>query len=200
MLRRAAFLTLSALLLSGCASTTSVTTVWKNPELKQVQPFKKIVAMVVNTTPGERRAAEDTLASLIVRAPAVPAYTIIPDEHIGNREKIREILAKNGFDGAVVLRVASTQQTTSYVPAYQDPYIRSQGFYGWDYNSAPLYRPAYTTTDVVIRGEVSVFDVTTGKLLWSGTSTTYNPTEIQDLVKQVANGSREELRRQGLLP
>lgn len=186
-------------LLSGC-ETTTVTTVWKSPDAGQFKPFNKVVTLVLNATPGERRAAEDTMAAQVHRAKAIPAYSILSDEDIRDREKVKSTLTANGIDGAIVLRLVSAEKTTTYTPPSYDYSYRPRSFYGWDYSQEPIYRPGSTITDVVYRGEVSVYSVTDGKLLWTGTSETVNPAEIQDLVTQVANATRAELRKQGMLP
>lgn len=182
--------------LGGC-QTTEVTTVWKSPEAVRLEPFKKIVAIVLNATPGERRAGEDELAKQIRSAEGVAAYTFVPDAELKDREKVKASLVSNGCDGAVVLKLVATDRTTTYVAPTAD--YRSRGFYGGSYDDTPLYRGGYTVTDVIVRAEVSVYSVQDGKLLWTGTSGTTNPASVQDLMVQVANATREELRKQGML-
>jgi hypothetical protein len=153
--------------------------------------------LVLNATPAERRAAEDELARQIRSAQSIPAYSIIPDEELTDRDKLEEELKKNNADGLVVLRLVATDKSTTYYP----PTFSNEGAYAYTsaINAGPVYRGGYTVTTVVIRGEVSVYEVKSGTLLWAGSSTTSDPTDIQDLVAQVARATREELVKEGLL-
>jgi len=182
----------------GACQTTTVTTVWKTPDPLPAEPFHKVVALVLNTTPAERRAAEDRLASEISGGRGVPAYTLIPDDDLKDRERVRGILEKAGIDGAVVLRLVSREKQTEYHPPSYTP---SSSFYGYQSYDLypPMYQQGYTTTTVVIQAEVSVYAVRDERLLWAGSSETTDPANIQDLVSQVAAATVAELKKQGIL-
>lgn len=192
---RPLLVTMMAACLGACA-TTHITTVWKTPDPLPAQPFKKVLALVVNASPGERRAAEDTLAAAIRTAQGVPAYLIIPDDTVKDREKVRAILIKEHIDGAAVLRLVSTDKQSQV-------YTRPDNFSGYGmydaYRAYPLYCSQYTVTDTFIHAELSVYSVADDKLLWTGDSTTTNPAGVRDLVEQVSNAAAAELRKQGLL-
>ncbi|MBS0197298.1 MAG: hypothetical protein JSR77_11115 [Planctomycetes bacterium] len=190
---------LGALLLTslvGC-ETTTVTTVWKSPDPPRATPFNKIVGIVVNATPAERRSAEDQLAAEAKNGRGIAAYTLVPDEDLKDREKVKKVLEANGIDGAVVLRLTATDRQSVYHPPVYTP---STSMYG--YREYDLYRnrsPGYTTTTVTIHAEISIYSVSDEKLIWAGSSSTDDPANIQDLVKQVAKASIAELKKQGLM-
>ncbi len=181
----------------GLMANTTVKTVWKNAAAPSQLNFHKTVALVLNATPEERRAGEDELAKQIRSGEGIPGYTIIPDDDLKNREKIRGILKADGIDGAVTLRLVASDKTANYTPpAYADrgDFLNEASF------DTPAPNPGgFTSTGVVIRAEISIYSVGDGKLLWAGTSSTSNPDNVKDLVVQVASATRQELRRQGLL-
>jgi hypothetical protein len=182
-----------ALLLVGC-QTTELGTTWKSPEVTGPLSFKKVVVLVLNSTPAERRAQEDLLAGYIKRATAVPSYTIVPDEQLASRPFVKQKIVESGADGAVVLRLVESRNETTYVPGTTSYFDERTGAY------APYYRsPGQYVTDTIVRGEVSLYSVPEGKLLWSGSSTTSNPENARDFAMQVAKAAGEELRKQGLL-
>lgn len=183
--------------LCGC-KTTEITTVWKTSEPLPAQPFKRVMALVVNATPGERRAGEDALAAAIKTAQGIPAYTIIPDADIKDREKVRSILISENIDGAAVLRLVSSDRQTQVYTRPESSYYSGYGFYD-SYRPYPLYTNQYTVTDTYIHAELSVYSVADEKLLWVGSSTTTNPDGVRDLVEQVSKAAAEELRKQGLI-
>jgi hypothetical protein len=177
---------------AGCAST-SVATVWKSPD-PAPPAFTKVLALVVNASPAERRAGEDELVRSI-KVPAVAAYTLVPDEDTTSKDKIRTDIEGHGFDGAAVIRLVASDKKTTYVPpkygSLHDPF---------DYpNAYSSVRPGYTTTDTTITAEASLYSIRDKKLLWAGSTTTTNPSSIRDLIAQVCRSSADELRRQGLL-
>jgi hypothetical protein len=179
--------------LAACGSTR-VTTIWRSPEPIPQQPFTKVLALVINATPGERRAAEDTLAAAIRTAQGVPAYTIIPDQPLPDRDKIRQVLLKEAIDGAAVIRlVSSERRIESHTPL---PAYPSGGLYD-SYEEYQLYRAdsIYYTADTYIHAEVSVYSVNDDRLLWSGSSTTRNPTDVRSLVADVSRATAAELQR-----
>ncbi len=190
----AAFLSL----LGGCAAT-SVVTVWKSAQPAPAS-FKNVLAMVTNTTPAQRRAGEDELVSQIKSAHAVASYTLIPDQDVRDKEKILATLQQHDFDGLVVLRLVSSDTTTTYVPpSYGSGYTPFGGdfeFYGYDAGN-----PGYTTMDTVVTSEISLYAVTAKieSLIWAGSATTSNPSNIKDLVIQISRASVEELKKQGIL-
>src|SRR5690348_8485654 len=88
----ALMLALSAIVGGGCSSSsTQVTTVWKTSEPMPAR-MDKIVALVVNATPTERRAAEDELVSQLPPGRGVAGYTLIGDDELKSREKVKQIV------------------------------------------------------------------------------------------------------------
>ena len=186
--------------LCGCTSTT-VTTVWKSPDAGPVH-FEKVLALVANASPGERRAGEEELARTIKSAPAAPAYTLVPDSDVADKDKIRADIQGHGFDGAIVIRLVATDQRTTYVPPMYHEYYDSFSFGYYENgngNGLPSYTPGRTVTDTYITTEISLYSVNDRKLIWAGSSTTEDPSDIRDLIAQVCRATAAELRKQGLL-
>jgi len=186
------------LLLAGCHSTTLSTT-WKDPAAENLS-FNKLVVLVLNSSPGERRAQEDTLVANIKRVNVQPSYPIIPDELLEDIPKAKQRIIDGGFDGAVVLRLVDTRQQTSYVPptassSWNDGW---GGGYGASYSTYHV-NPGYTVTDTFVRAEISLYAVPSGKLLWAGASETTNPANARAFATDVLKAAAEELRKQGML-
>jgi hypothetical protein len=180
----------------GCASTT-VATEWKSPASAPPRPFMTVVTLVLNATPGQRRAAEDELARQMTNARGVPAYTFLPDEDVKDRAKLKADLDRIGADGLVVLRLVDKDKSTGYYERGDGPDELKATFSM--FSTDDVYSTGYSYTTVTIRCEVSVYDVDTGSLLWSGGTTTTDPQNIKDLVKQIASATMDELRAEGLL-
>lgn len=188
---------------AGC-KTTTLSTTWKDPSAATLD-FKQVVVVVLNSSPGERRAQEDTLATSIKRVSVVPSYLTIPDELLRDVPKAKQKIIDGGFDGAFILRLVDTRQETTYVP----PSVSSSWDDGWgwgyggynSYDSHPSHHvsPGYTATDTFVRAEISLYAVPSGKLLWSGASETLNPADARAFAKDVLKAAADELRKQGML-
>ena len=184
----------------GCQSATTVSTVWKTSE-PLPPPFTKVITLVVNATPAERRAAEDELVRCLRPGQGVAGYTLISDQDLKNREAVERIIQSNGIDGVVVLRlVTCDKQSVYYPPTYQpnygfSDYYNSFGYYG----ASGSYSPGYTVTDTIIHTEISVYSVKDQKLLWAGAGTTTNPASVTALALQTAKAAAAELKKQGMI-
>jgi hypothetical protein len=181
-----------------------LSTTWRDPSASTLN-FKRVVVVVVNSSPGERRAQEDTLAASIKRASVVPSYLSISDELLRDVPKVKQKIIDGGFDGALILRLVDTRQETTYVPpsvssSWDDGSGWGYGRYN-GYDSHPSYHvsPGYTATDTFVRSEISLYAVPSGKLLWSGASETMNPADARAFAKDVSKAVANELRKQGML-
>ena len=186
------------LLLAGCHSTTLSTT-WKDPSVNTLS-FNKVVVLVLNSSPAERRAQEDALVANIKRVDVHPSYPIIPDALLEDIPQAKQRIIDGGFDGALVLRLVDARQETSYVP----PTASSSWNDGWGWGYGPSYstyhvNPGYTVTDTFVRAEISLYAVPSGKLLWSGASETTNPADARAFATEVLKAAAKELRTQGML-
>jgi hypothetical protein len=198
------FLALSAVVatLAGCASTSFVST-WKEPI---DGPFnfrgKRVAAVVVSADESVRRPAEDALAREISKrgAQGTPSYTLVKGEPPEDEASARKLLQDANIEGAVLMRVVSSDKETSYSPGgwYGAPYYGS--FYGyWGYGWGMAYSPGYLRTDTVVLVETLVYSVTQNKLLWAGRSKTTNPSDVAKFVKELATAAAKEMRKSGFI-
>lgn len=193
--RTAIQLLLPALLMplcAGCLPATQLETAWKDPSVGPLS-FKKLAIVVLNSTAGERRAQEDQIVSMIKKTQAVPSYTFIPDNILTKRDEVKSRIIQGGFDGAAIIRLVDSSKQTTYVPG-------TTSYWNDVYAYGPYrYDPGYYVTDTIVRAELSLYAVPSGKLLWVGSSVTSNPANAKDLATQMANAAAAELRKQGLL-
>lgn len=181
--------------LVSCGSTRVVTR-WQDPSVS-VTPivFTKVLAMVIAGDQALRRAGEQELCRQVERAPCQPAYLSIPDSALRDVDAVKAIVRKEGFDGAVVFRVAGEREQVTYVPPSYGP-----GFWGYYGHARVAYDPGYYRSDQVVRVETSIYSIREDKLLWVGTTDTVNPDSVAGLVKDVAKAVRKELEREGAVP
>jgi len=110
----------------GCA-TTEMTSTWTDPTARGAS-MSRIAVIALSKDPGLRRMAEDTAASQMRGAQAVPSYQVLGDADIRNREVVKAKLLAQGFQGVLVMRMAGV---TEQVSAVGGPYGTFDGYYDW---------------------------------------------------------------------
>jgi protein-S-isoprenylcysteine O-methyltransferase Ste14 len=182
----------------ACA-TTKIETQWKDPAATARDlAFLQVVAIAQVDDETTRRVAEDELVRVLESRPkaqargmrALPSYTFIATPELRDVAGMRAKVEAAGFDGAVVLRLVADGERVTYVP----------GRYETSWGRVVSYDPGYTQVDRIVRVETSLYSVTLGKRIWSGVSRTLNPTDLRDLVDEVASAVGAELAAQGLAP
>lgn len=171
-------LVVGAVGLAGCASTTLVSQ-WKSPEFSG-PPLKKVMVVGVSNQPGPRRIFEDEFSAALKAAgvTAVPSYTVIPQDGQVEQAVLEQAVKSLGADAVLITRLVSREQQTQVTPGYYQP-VPTMGMYGW-YSSAWMgyYEPPTVYQYDVVTAETSVYSVNAGKLLWSGTTQTFDPSNV----------------------
>jgi len=196
----AAFLALVA----GC-STTRLSDHWRDPSWNE-PPLHNVLVVVIRSEAGRRRIWEDALvATLRDRGiAATPSYRTFPDQ-VPDEDAIEDLMQKTNYDGILMTRRLGAQEYLHYVPP---TYVavpggrRWGGFYG-RYHSywGTAYSPGYTEAEVVVRNEVTVWDARDdGRMIWSGTASTSNPTSVDELSASLSKTVVRNLARDGIIP
>ena len=173
---RAALIAIAALILAGCAST-SLQSAWYDVSYSG-GPFRKILVVGVGASLADRRVFEDIFAQQLNAAgtQGIPGYQFLPDDARQNEPGWNQGVASSGGDGLLLVRVlgvdTKTQVSTMMVPGpiYFGPYGRPWG-------PQMVAVPEVTQYDVA-NVETSLFDVKTKRLVWAGTTQTFNPTTV----------------------
>jgi len=166
----------------------------------------KVVAVAMMQDQKARQRAEDALAREITAlgAQGVAMYTITPASVTPKEgeSKTRAIVESIGAKGVVVMRPVDVNhrtyatQTISSNDAYGGYW---GGYYGVGWNDPWTDKSPDTRVDLAITVETMVFSLPQNKLVWTGTTETVNPKNVETLVKQITTDGVKELRRLGLL-
>jgi hypothetical protein len=200
-LAAAALAALSMLALAACNST-AVRDTWTAPDVSRIS-FKKI--MVVATFPdmADRRNAEDALKAQITRADCVTSYSVLGDEtDVKDIAKVSAVIKAAGVDGIVVMRPVLEKSEILYRPGmlYPGPYRMFRSYYSPYYALRPYYyQPGRYSVERTVEIETNIYEAAGGRLLWSAVTTSPNPTDPQQLMKDASAAIRAELVREGLI-
>ena len=187
----------AAVTLAACASTSFQST-WKNPAAAPLNlNGKKVAALVVIDEEALRYAAEDEAAREITAhgGVGVPAYTLLPQAQIADKERARAIFDKEGIAAVVVLRPVAKEKalTGSFwgSPSYSS--FWGPGFWGGGWGDG------YLRTDMILVVETLVYSLQQNKLVWASQSQTTNPAQVASFIRELGKTVGTEMEKQGLL-
>jgi hypothetical protein len=189
--------TLLAAALPGYASAgTKIIRSWKEPSAGRLD-VKKVLVMCIAEHESQRRFAEAELVRLMTRTRGVPAYSLLTQDEVKDEPKMRAVMLREAFDGAITMRViGSDQQHTEQPGAYSPAYGSFWSYYGMAWPGVTM---GYVHTDRRMHMETQVYSMRDDKLVWSGVTQTKNPKSAQQLVEDVARTVAAELRKQRLI-
>jgi len=195
-------LLLSVLL--GCGGKTKFVSTWKNPEAAPTTwQNEKVAAFAMTFIKASRLGAEDALARELTRRglQGIAGYTIVPKEVEKDEEKVKELLAQAGIKGAVVMRVVDKSneiyQSTGSVQYVGGYYPSFWGY--WGYGWTGVYQPGHMTTETVVSIETLVYSIEQDQLLWAGVSSTTNPKNVPEFIKELVDVAGREIKKAGLV-
>lgn len=177
-------LLVASLMLAGCASTT-IQSAWFDPTFAG-PPMKKIDVIGVGTDLTNRRVFEDIFAQKLREAgvDGVAGYTVIPDEARAAQQPFTDAVVRTGAQGLLVVRLLGvatrTQVSTTMVPT--GPMWGGPGPWGGGFATGP-WGPSMVPVQQVSQYdlatvEATLFDVKTGRAVWSATTQTLNPSSV----------------------
>lgn len=189
---------LAALLVVSCASP--VENVWTDPSIQGKSfGFRRVATVAMLPEGGMRRVAEEELARAIEAGPgdveAVPSYEFVYASELTDAERVRSRLEAAGFDGIAVVSVVEKRERITSTPGVATGW----GTYGPGWRGA-VFDTGSVRSDTIVRVQTNIYAADGGKLLWSGTSSTMNPRDVEDLVDDVVHDVGGALRDQGLVP
>jgi hypothetical protein len=204
----ATVLGLAVIALAGCASTSArIQTSWRNPDItSEALAFKKLLVVGIMMEPEQRVRGEDELVRRILAGPraqageltAVASHTLLDSSDLRDPEKVKAKIAGQGFDGAVTMRLVSSEQKVTWASGnFPEPYYDFWEYYRWGWTTVDALR--YYRMDTVVLVESNVYSLTDGKLAWAAISESYNPGSSRKLMAAVAQAVTEELQKQGLI-
>ena len=182
---------------SACGPTTKIEKSWVDPSVKDstFAPFQKILFVALLKDESTRRLVEDRLVEQS-GGRGVPSYEFLqPGDSKENEKEVAERLRQNGFDGAVVMRLANVEKNANYVPGNS-----YGGWYGYYWLAYPDYdNSGYYSSNKVYYVETNIYSVTSNKLLWSGITSTVNPPKTEKMVDDISTVIKKKLQEEGMI-
>ena len=192
-------LTALSSIFAACDTSTKIIHSWRDPEVAiDTMKARKFVFAALIKNDNIRKRTED-LMTIYFPKKAIPSYKELSTDTL--KESIsfyNDQLKNRGFDAVVVLRLVHIDKTHPYVhgiyPAY---YNNWKDFYNYAWHS--YYNPGTYVIEKTYYVEVNVYSLLRDKLVWSGTTSTYNPSGSDALFDNVITTISEKMKKEGFL-
>jgi hypothetical protein len=192
---------------AGCAGTGFVSSS-KSPTAQPLDlSDAKVAAVVIMEDQTQRRSAENVLAQEISAqgAVGVPMYSIHADSTPKDEPAVRAALERAQVKGLVVMRPVSIELDATVTPVKSSESTQRE-YWGSYYSSAwgtPYGTEQVTGGDLIPKRtvivETLVYSMPQNQLVWSGQSKHVNPAELESSIRELAQATARELRKQGLI-
>ena len=193
-----AFLIFSLLFFAaGCATTTKTLETWRDPAFNKTS-FTNVVVICAAANEGNRRIFEDEFVRQLQKnnINATPSYSLFTLDEGKDRDAVKALIEKKGFDSVIVGRMVDKTTEMKYYPptvTYTGP---PRAYYGGWYNYYHMgysysTTPGHTSTRDIVKLECNVYDTATEKLVFSSLSSTTitrgSKTSVDSIVKVILN-------------
>ena len=198
-----AFIALSILV--SCTSTKIVSS-WKDPGTTiSGDQIDKILFIALVKDESFRRVVEDKLVALS-HGKGLASYSMVTGNNLSKTDQasITQRLKADGVDLIVIMRLVDVKEETRYVPgSSMSGYGGMPGYGGYwggyGYAAPMYYTPGYYTTDKKYLVETNVYSVEQDKLVWSGTTSSMNPSKIETTTAEIVDAVIEKMKEEGFL-
>ncbi len=189
-------------LFAGCASSDLVE-IWSDASF-QPPPMKKMLVIAAARNPARRRLWEDAFSSALEKhdVAATPSYRLFPDA-LPDTSQVLQSVQSNGFDGVLVTRRRANEVKTQYLQGsetsdqnvrYDRRNDRFETYYV-DVASAGYI----DSTQIDIR-TIDVWSTRSrGHMIWSATSNTSEPNDVDEVRPKIAKLVMAELTQDGII-
>ena len=185
--------------IASCGPSTKIVNSWRDPNtVVNTSQLHKFVVAALLKNEATRREVEDKMAALNP-GKAVPSYQVLGTAPLTQPDDIyMQKLKDEGYDGVVIMRLSKVDKDQRYVPGNYPTYYGSwRGYYGAAWGG--YYDPGYYTTDKTFYVEVNVYSMPKDKLVWSGITSTINPSSGQNLFDGVISAVEQKMKDEGFL-
>jgi len=199
------FFLLCFILMNSCA-TKDIVRDWNSSEEHKID-FDRIMIMGLVNQVSLRNDIENEMVNAAIKngLNVTNSMGMFPPQFGGipldDTEQIKERLQERGYDGILTVALIDIQAERyvgperTYVPLI---YYNRFGNYYFR-TAAVVYRPGYFTLQTRYFLETNLYEVESGKLIWSGRSYAFDPQDIKSLSPKYAKRLFKELDRTGVI-
>jgi|APIni6443716594_1056825.scaffolds.fasta_scaffold548547_1 hypothetical protein len=191
-------------LMVACGPSTKLEKSWADPSFNSgMKPFTKVLVIAPLRDQNSQRIAEDKIVMKLQKGVVgVQSYSYLQPNDTAITF-VESKLKQDGFDGIILMRLTTIEKSMtynqgSYYGGYYGGYYGYRGYgYGGYYGGG--YAPGYYSEDQTFVVETNLYRISDRKLLWSGTTSSLNPTSLTSTLDEIIYTIQYELRKKGLI-
>lgn len=192
----------TVLVFAFSCKSTKIASTWKEPD-KQVDltKLKKILVVAMLKNENSRHQAENEMVGFL-KGKGVASYDYLKANfNKSNEEALREKIKKDGFDGAITMRLLDVERERTYTLSYIGPN-------GWNPISFPNYYyrnwpssqgPGYFLITKTFVIEIAIFSIIEDKIIWTSETRTVNPDGVDKMTKEISKMLYKRMVKEGFL-
>ena len=192
---------LPSLLLNSCTSTKIVSS-WSEPDKEvTIANLSKVLVVAMFRDEASNRKAEDQMVGYL-KGKGIVSYNYLNENFNKKDERsIHEMIKKDGFDGAVTMRLVDVEKEKIYNPGQISAYpVYYRSFSGYYYSWLNYSRtPGYYTTTKIYTVETNVYSIKMDKIIWSGLTETTDPNGVKNMTEEVAKVVYKKMVKEGFI-
>jgi hypothetical protein len=196
-MRKVLFNVFVVFLIVSCGPSTKIVKSWKAPGATvQTTPNSKILVVAMVKDESSRRVIEDEIVARL-KGKGVQSYTQITPEIMKkeNTDALDNVLKEGQYSDVILMALTNIEKEVNYTSGtmyggYGGYYRYGAGFYS---------TPSYYSEDKNYMVETTLYSVNPNKLVWAGTTSTVNPSNIKKTVNEIANVVTEQMKKDGLI-
>jgi len=188
--------------LGGCAANTQLVDMWRDPTAVR-QPIHKVLVVAFRRDETSRRIWEDGFVTALDKSgvEATPSYTLF-QQGVPDTADIEDAVRDHNFDGVLFAHSLGATTQSTYIPGYtrfEPVWVQSRWSYSYHTYYAEVHEPGYVEQDRIVRHRVDVWNTGDGwRMVWSGTTESFNPNSTRDVNRHIAKLIVPELAAQGI--
>ena len=189
------------LIVTSCASTKIVES-WKEPDKQiTIDKLKKVLVVAMFKDETSNRKAEDQMVKFL-KDKGIPSYNYLNKNFDKTKvEVIQNKIKKDGFDGAVTMRLIDVDKETIYqrngINLFPNNYRDFSNYY---YDSAiSYYNPDNYITTKTYTIETNIYSITENKIIWSALTETSDPKGVNKMTEEVTQVVYKQMIKDGLI-
>ena len=182
-------------LAAGACSSTKLISVYADKSFAG-PPFDKLLVVGLGASEGGRAAFENAVADKLAAQGVlgVASGNLIVAMGDVTRESLKRWVATDGYDAVLVARLVDVKKQTTYQPPTYGDFYGYWGAYGGYVNS-----PGYVLETTTLFVETTLFDASTGKVVYSAQSKTFDPSSRDAMIGDLVPLLVGDLTKRGML-
>ena len=192
---------LTIIILSSCASTKIVES-WKEPSKQiTIDKLNKILVVAMFKDETSNRKAEDEMVKFL-KDKGIPAYIYLNKNFDKSKvEIIQNKIKKDGFDGAVTMRLIDVDKETTYQRNGNNRFPNNyRDFSNYYYDSAiSYYNPDNYITTKTYTIETNIYSIVENKIIWSALTETSDPKGVNKMTQEITQVVYKQMIKDGLI-